>query len=379
MTALIAVCMFALLAWVGVLVAPHQPHRTRERLEADPTAEDDCASVTVLIPARDEATSIGRAIGGLAAQGRGLDVIVVDDESSDGTAEAARAAATAARGALELRVIAGRPLPEGWAGKPWALEQGLAAVDRPFVLLLDADIEVARGLVSTLLREARARDASLVSLLAELHCTGFWERLLTPAFVFFFKLLYPFVWSNDPRRRTAAAAGGCMLVRSDALRAIGGFAAIRGALIDDCSLAQKMKQQGPIWLGLTDRVRSIRAYDDWQEIRRMISRSAYAQLRYSPALLAGTVAGMALTYLAPPLFALFGDGLARWLGVAAWLLMALAFQPTLRFYRVSPLWGVALPFIAVLYLLYTLDSAYQYMRGRGGAWKGRVQANVSSR
>jgi hypothetical protein len=175
----------------------------------------------------------------------------------------------------------------------------------------------------------------------------------------------------------AAAAGGCMLVRADALAKAGGIEVVRDALIDDCALARALKAQGPIWLGLTERVRSIRPYPAFADIRRMVTRSAYAQLRYSPLLLAGTAAGMTLTYLVPPLFAIFAGGAARVLGLAAWLMMAAAFQPTLRFYRLSPLWGIALPLIALQYLLYTLDSAYQYVRGRGGSWKGRIQANVS--
>jgi hypothetical protein len=168
-----------------------------------------------------------------------------------------------------------------------------------------------------------------------------------------------------------------MLVKADALRLAGGIESIRGALIDDCSLAKKMKAVGPIWLGLTDRVHSIRRYDDWDEVKRMISRSAYAQLNYSPLLLIGVTLGLALTFLAGPLFALFGTGLARVLGALAWLLMALSFQPMLRFYRVSPLWGLALPAIATAYMLYTWDSAYRYARGQGGRWKGRIQANAS--
>ena len=197
-----------------------------------------------------------------------------------------------------------------------------------------------------------------------------------PAFVFFFQMLYPFAWVNDPRNATAGAAGGCMLVKTDALKQAGGVESIRDALIDDCALAEKMKATGPIWLGLTDRVHSIRRYEDFDEVRKMVSRSAYAQLKYSPVLLAGVTLGMALTFLAGPLLALFGDGLARICGVLTWALMALAFQPMLRFYRMSPLWGVALPAIAVAYMLYTLDSAYRYARGQGGIWKGRVQANA---
>jgi len=182
---------------------------------------------------------------------------------------------------------------------------------------------------------------------------------------------------NAPQSGTAAAAGGCMLVRTEALRKAGGIAAVRGALIDDCALAKLLKAQGPIWLALTERVHSIRPYPAFADIRRMVVRSAYAQLRYSPLLLVGTAAGMALTYLVPPAMAIFADGAARAIGIATWLLMAIAFQPVLRFYRLSPLWGLALPAIALQYLLFTLDSAYQYVRGRGGSWKGRVQANLS--
>jgi hopene-associated glycosyltransferase HpnB len=211
----------------------------------------------------------------------------------------------------------------------------------------------------------------------KLRCESFAERVNIPAFIFFFQMLYPFSWVNRPQSKAAAAAGGCMLVRADILRQAGGIEVIRGALIDDCALATAMKAHGAIWLGLTERVHSIRPYPAFGDIRRMVARSAYAQLRYSPLLLAGTVAGMVLTYLAPPLLAIFGSGTAQILGLATWVLMFIAYQPTLRFYRLSPLWGIALPAIALQYLLFTLDSAYQYVRGRGGSWKGRVQANVS--
>ena len=183
---------------------------------------------------------------------------------------------------------------------------------------------------------------------------------------------------NRPQSTVAAAAGGCMLVRAEALRNVGGIEVIRGALIDDCALAKALKAHGPIWLGLTERARSVRPYPALADIRRMVVRSAYAQLRYSPLLLLGTMAGMVLTYLVPPFMAIFGGGAARMIGVATWALMAAAFQPTLRFYRMSPLWGIALPAIALQYMLFTLDSAYQYARGRGGSWKGRVQADLSN-
>ncbi len=210
-----------------------------------------------------------------------------------------------------------------------------------------------------------------------LRCESFAERAFVPAFIFFFQMLYPFAWVNRPDRAIAAAAGGCMLVRRDALVAAGGIEAIRGALIDDCALARRLKPQGPIRLSLTQRVHSIRGYATVQDIRRMVARSAYAQLRYSPLLLAATVAGMALVYLAPVVLALFGHGPAQALGLLAWALMTVAFLPILRFYRLSPLWGPFLPLIAFAYMAFTVDSAYQYARKRGGLWKGRVQSNVN--
>ena len=216
----------------------------------------------------------------------------------------------------------------------------------------------------------RASGLVLTSLMVKLRCESFAEHANIPAFIFFFQMLYPFPWVNRPQSAVAAAAGGCMLVRADALRRAGGIEVIRGALIDDCALAKALKAHGPIWLGLTERVRSIRPYPAFADIRRMVARSAYAQLRYSPLLLLGTVAGMVLTYLVPPFMALFGSGATRVIGIGTWALMAVAFQPTLRFYRLSPLWGFALPAIALQYMLFTLDSAYQYVRGR--AERGRA-------
>jgi hopene-associated glycosyltransferase HpnB len=319
-------------------------------------------------------------VAALAAQGPGLTVIVVDDESTDGTAEAAKTAASTS--ALELRVVAGGPLPGDWAGKLWALEQGLAAVDRPFVLLLDADIEIAPGLVATLLREAHARNASLMSLMAELHCTTFWERLLTPAFVFFFKLLYPFAWVADPRRRTAAAAGGCMLVRSDALRAIGGFAAIRGELIDDCALAAALKRaQAPIWLGMTHSVRSLREYSGLRDFWSMVSRSAFTQLGYSTIWLLLAVALMIATLLAPVAGAIVAavtqDVPLLALALVAWLVMGAAYWPLVRFYRLPPAWALTLPAAGALFLAMTVSSAVGYWRGTRASWKERAYARSS--
>jgi hopene-associated glycosyltransferase HpnB len=281
-----------------------------------------------------------------------------------------------------LHVVRGRGLPAGWTGKLWALKQGIDAamgVQEPpdYLLLTDADIVHSPESLSRLVAHAESNRLVLTSLMVKLRCESFAEHANIPAFIFFFQMLYPFRWVNRPQSTVAAAAGGCMLVRADSLRKAGGIEVIRGALIDDCALAKALKVQGPIWLGLTERVRSIRPYPAFADIRRMVARSAYAQLRYSPLVLLGTVAGMVFTYLVPPLMAIFGIGAARVIGIGTWALMAIAFQPTLRLYRLSPLWGIALPAIALQYMLFTLDSAYQYVRGRGGAWKGRVQANLS--
>ena len=303
----------------------------------------------------------------------------MDDDSADGTADIAHAAAQADD---RLHVVRGRGLPAGWTGKLWALKQGIDAamnVQEPpdYLLLTDADIVHSPESLSRLVAHAESKRLVLTSLMVKLRCESFAEHANIPAFIFFFQMLYPFRWVNRPQGTVAAAAGGCMLVRADTLRKAGGIEVIRGALIDDCALAKALKVHGPIWLGLTERVRSIRPYPAFADIRRMVARSAYAQLRYSPLLLLGTVAGMVLTYLVPPLMAIFGSGAARVIGIGTWALMAIAFQPTLRLYRLSPLWGIALPAIALQYMLFTLDSAYQYVRGRGGAWKGRVQANLS--
>jgi hopene-associated glycosyltransferase HpnB len=355
----------------------------RERDEDIPAEEGPWPAIAAIIPARDEAECVGAAVAALLRQDYPgeFNVILVDDQSRDGTAEVARDAAAALGAGARLTVLPGRPLPAGWTGKLWAQHQGIErASDVPhplaYLLLTDADIVHAPGALKGLVVRARSRGYVLTSLMVKLRCESLAERMFIPAFTFFFQMLYPFAWANDPRRVTAAAAGGCMLVRRDALTEAGGMAAIRSALIDDCALAKKLKAQGPIWIGLTQRVRSVRAYPALEDIRRMVSRTAYAQLRYSPMLLAATVFGLAFTYLAPVAFALFAGGLARLLGIAAWFVMALAFQPTLSFYRVSMLWGLALPAIAAAYMAFTLDSAYQHARGRGGMWKGRAQANV---
>ncbi len=353
--------------------------------QPNPAEPHSWPAVAAVIPARDEADVVAESLGSLLRQDyRGpFTIVLVDDQSRDATADVARACAAREGAADRLTVVPGRKLPAGWSGKIFAIKQGIDHVESraknppAYLLLTDADIFFAPDALTTLVARAQARNLVLTSLMAKLRCESLAERALIPAFIFFFQMLYPFSRVNRPRFTTAAAAGGCMLVRRDALVAIGGIEKIRGALIDDCALGRALKTIGPIWLSLTERARSLRAYPRVADVRRMVSRSAYDQLRYSPALLLGTISGLALTFLAPPLLAVFGSGVAQALGLAAWALMAIAFQPILRFYQVSPLWGAALPAIAAFYLAFTLDSAYQHLRGRGGLWKGRVQADLS--
>jgi hopene-associated glycosyltransferase HpnB len=352
---------------------------------APPATPAPWPRVVAVIPARDEAETIGATIESLLGQSYpgAFSVVLVDDESRDGTAEQARAAAARAGAADRLTVLTGRPLPAGWTGKLWAVHQGVARATSgelmpDYLLLTDADITYAPGALAPLVARAQAGGYVLTSLMAKLRCESFAERCFVPAFIYFFQMLYPFAWVNRRDHAMAGAAGGCMLVRPQALQAAGGIAAIRGALIDDCALAGAMKTQGPIWLGLTERVVSARPYERIADIRRMVARSAYAQLGYSPLMLAGCLLGMALTFLAGPALALAGGGLAQALGAATFALIILSFQPILRFYRASPLWGPALPLIALAYMAFTLDSAYQHGRGRGGLWKGRVQAGADA-
>ena len=378
------IASIVLAIWLYLIAARGGFWRLAERDDAPVSPPGAWPAVTTVIPARDEAECVGQTVTSLLRQNYpgALTVIVVDDQSRDGTADVARGAATLIGAGERLTVLPGRPLPAGWTGKLWAQQQGLefavtVAASPAYLLLTDADIVYAEDAVTNLVARAEVGGLVLTSLMAKLRCKSFAERMFVPAFIFFFQMLYPFAWANDPRRSTAAAAGGCMLVRRDALQQAGGLAAIRDALIDDCALAKLLKHQGPISIALTDRVRSIRAYPAIGDIRRMVSRSAYAQLNYSPLLLAGTVIGLALTYLAPVALALFAGGVPQFIGLFTWLLMAFAIRRTLRFYGLSILWAPLLPAIAAMYMAFTVDSAYQHARGRGGMWKGRAQANIS--
>jgi hopene-associated glycosyltransferase HpnB len=343
-------------------------------------ASSGAASVVAVIPARDEADGIGAAVTSLLKQNlRGtLHIVLVDDHSSDDTAEVARHAAAAVGAEDRLTILPARDLPAGWTGKLWAVSEGIAHAERhgaDFLLLTDADIVHGPANVSTLVDRAQAERRDLVSLMVKLRCESLAERALIPAFVFFFFMLYPPRWVADATASTAAAAGGCILIRPSALQRIGGIAAIRGALIDDCTLAAAVKRSGGrIRLDVTQDARSIRAYGSWREIWTVVARTAFTQLNYSTPLLIGTVLGLAVTYLAPPFLAFFGAGWAQFLGVAAWFVMAMAFRPTVRLYGLQTAWALALPAIAAFYAAATIGSAINYWRGKGGQWKGRTQA-----
>jgi hopene-associated glycosyltransferase HpnB len=332
------------------------------------------------MPARNEAATVAPAIASLAAQSYPGDfrIMLVDDHSSDDTAALARSAAPLER----LTVISAAPLPPGWTGKLWALSEGvrrststLIQLDAPpadppdYYLFTDADIVHPPDALRSLMARAEEERYDLVSYMVRLACRSTAERALVPAFVFFFFLLYPPAWIRDPRYVTAGAAGGCILIRRDALEAMGGLARIRGEWIDDCALAAAVKHNGGrVWLGLSSEAHSIRDYATFGEIGRMISRTAFTQLNHSILLLTAALVGLTLTYLVPAALAFSGS----WTGAAAWLLMCVAYFPILRFYRRSPLWAPLLPLIAAFYMGATIHSAIGYWRGTEGQWKGRV-------
>jgi hopene-associated glycosyltransferase HpnB len=327
-------------------------------------------AVAVVVPARDEAPVIAATLRSLLAQDYAgpLRVILVDDGSTDGTGAIARSLGAS----RTLTVIDAGPRPAGWSGKLWAVSRGVAeAGGAELVLLTDADIVHEPAHLSVLVARIEQDDLDLVSEMVTLACDSPAERALVPAFVFFFQLLYPFSRVNDGGNRTAAAAGGTILIRQRALRRIGGVDSVRGALIDDVALAAAVKQGGRIWLGHATLARSVRPYPGFADIWRMVARTAYVQLRFSPALLAATTAGMALTFLVPPAAALFGHGSAVWCGLAAWLLLAASYLPTLRRFRRSALWAPLLPLLAGFYMAATIGSAANHHLGRGVAWKGR--------
>jgi len=353
-----------LLMWLGLLLVPWRPWSTREHLEADALASAPLDDVTVLIPARNEADVIGSTLRGLHVQGEGLRVIVVDDQSSDSTA-------VIANSFPNVHVVPGAPLPEGWAGKLWALEQGRQHVRTSLTLLLDADIELRPGMLATLLAHKQREQRQFVSLMADLRRTSFWDHLLLPAFVYYFKLLYPFAVSNSSSKLVAAAAGGCVLVDTAMLERVGAFASLRDALIDDCTLARQVKRAGGrTWIGLSRGVVSLRPYGTFDSIHHMVARSAFTQLGYSTTVLLVVTALFLLAY-GMPLLLLAAPGVwpLAWLALLA---MLLGYAPMLKYYRMPLWWALLLPLGAGLYLGMTWSSALRYWRGVRSQWKGRV-------
>jgi len=376
---LIAAGVLSLLIWAYLVLARGGFWRIYPAAPAQ-DVNTNPVRIAVIIPARNEADVVGRAVGSLLQQSghHGIHIFLVDDASMDGTAEAARASAIAAGQSQNLTVVPGSPLPHGWSGKLWAMQQGIehAAKTAPdFFLFTDADIEHAPDSVATLVSIAQSGPYDVASFMVKLHCQTVAEKLLIPAFVYFFFKLYPPAWIANPRRSQAGAAGGCILIRPAALEKAGGLQAIRQEVIDDCSLAARVKSNGGrLWLGASATTRSIRPYEGFSGIGRMISRSAFNQLRHSTLLLLLSMAGMAATYLLPPLLVIASHRIVpAALGATAWLLMVISYWPVLRLYRLNPLWALALPLAALFYVGATFHSAWKYWRGQGGEWKGRIQ------
>ncbi len=372
----------SLAAWVYLIGFRAGFGRPGQRLEPS-LPPQPWPGVVAIIPARDEAGTIEAALAGLLAQDHpgAFSILLVDDASTDRTVEIARnvAASPDAKGRIE--VLSAPPLPAGWTGKLWAVNHGIDHANEhhpetEYYFLTDADTVHGRETVKTLFAKAKAEDRDLVSLMVRLNCQHLWERLLIPAFVFFFQMLYPFNLVNDDDDTTAAAAGACILARKDALERAGGIAAIRSELIDDCALAHIVKRGGgKIWLGLAETSESLRVYESLSEIWDMVARSAYTQLQHSPRLLGACLAGMTVVFLLPALVILalpvWGHFAAFVLALPAFALMAICYAPTLAYYRQSGATAVLLPIAAFLFMAMTLSSAYRHWRGEGAEWKAR--------
>ena len=362
--------------WLLILALPWRPWSTREKLESDPqsvhsvTGADGTLpdSITVIIPARNEADVLKMTLPAVIEQDRNISVILVDDRSTDDTAHVA-----GERKSSNLRVLSGKPLPDGWTGKLWALEQALGQVRTEYTLCLDADIALQPGIVRALVRKMIRDDLQLVSLMASLRMDTFWERFLIPAFVYFFKMLYPFRLCNSHWKYFAAAAGGCILIQTRVLRKIGGYAALRHSLIDDCALAGIVKRYGyRTWIGLTRSVNSLRAYDSLSPIWDMVARTAFYQLRYSFGLLVLTTLVMLGIFWVPVFGLFFPVTMAKIMSGVALIAMAITYLPVLKFYNRSPAWSFTLPIIAFLYICMTWTSAVRHWTGTGAIWKGRA-------
>lgn len=386
------------LSWIYLLAFRGRFWRCDQRLTPSNKASlVTWPSICAIIPARNEADMLTQSLPGLLTQHYSGDfrVLLVDDQSTDGTAAVARQTAYQSKDEASLEIMTTDPLPNGWSGKLWAVHQGIERVlqdtTQPlpdYFLLTDADILHGQATLKQLVLKAEQEQLDLVSLMVLLRCQSFWEKLLIPAFVFFFQKLYPFPWVNQPQHPMAAAAGGCCLVRRETLMGVGGIEVIRKALIDDCALGAAIKgavsgngETGRIWLGLTTATVSLRPYPSLQTIWTMVARTAFTQLHYSFGLLLVSLLSMVVIYLVPPISLALGCMNGQWMVVAVaaliWSLMTIAYWPTIRLYRLSPLWAFTLPLIAALYTLMTADSALRHLQGKGGAWKGRVYATDS--
>lgn len=364
-----ALTLLAAAGWLIIALLPWQPWRVREVLQANESAQNitDISDVTVVIPARNEAEVIAETLEALKAQGNEFKVVLVDDDSDDDTAAIAHQA-----GLERLAIVESKALPKGWTGKLWAQEQGLQLVDTAYTLLLDADIKLEPGMIQSLKTKLLVEKLQFISLMAVLRFDSFWEKLLMPAFVYFFKMIYPFALSNDPKAPIAAAAGGCIFMETRALREIGGMSAIKHAVIDDCALANRIKSAGfKTWTGLTHGVISQRPYRTLSSIWNMVSRTAYTQLNYSLWLLAACTVILVAMYWVP-VAGLWYEKSILAASCASLLMMWALYIPTLKFYALSPLWGLLLPVIAGMFLLMTWTSAVRYWQGERSRWKGRV-------
>lgn len=384
--------VLSLLIWIFLLAFRGQFWRCNQLLPVlspEPPILENYPAICAVIPARNEAEVIAFSLRSLFQQSypSSFTIILVDDNSTDSTAIIAQELAKELNKTGQLHIISGAPLPAGWSGKLWAMEQGIRYAETltslpDYFLLTDADIQHHSTNIYELVTKAKQENLDLVSLMVLLRCESFWEKLLIPAFVFFFQKLYPFPSVNNPNKSIAAAAGGCILIKRETLTQIGGIERVKQALIDDCALAVAVKNPGKIWLGLTESTHSLRPYPSLESIWDMVARTAYTQLNYSPFLLLGTVIGMTLVYLVPPLAVIGGlltGNLAIALtGLITWLLMAIAYFPTIKLYNCSPIFAFCLPIIALLYNLMTIDSAWRHWRGKGGAWKGRTYPSVNS-
>jgi hopene-associated glycosyltransferase HpnB len=378
----------SLAVWIYLTFFNGRFWRGDQRLCARAPTHDALAhwpAIVAVIPARNEADVIERTLGSLLTQDYPgeLQIVLVDDRSDDGTGDTARRLAREHPTGSKIRVVTTKEMPEGWVGKPWALHTGIEIAETqcpesPYLHLTDADVEHGSGNLRAMVYKAETDGLDLVSLMVMLHCETRWEKLLIPAFVYFFQMLYPFPRVNDPSSRVAGAAGGCMLVRAKSLRRAGGIESIRGNIIDDCALGATLKSIGRVWVGLSDTEHSVRPYTGLGEIWAMVARSAYTQLGHSAWLLAVSVIGMAVAFLAPPLVALtfpaHGNVGAALLAGSAWLAMAWTFRPSALRYRRPALFGLVLPAAALLYLGMTLDSARRHWIGVGSHWKGRAGA-----